>query len=234
MEGTAADIPGRVRREALLRYAGYGNQPIGADLEARIEGAATLCGQVAAPRACWRTFPVADTPDGLVLEGSILRIPDGCGPEGLRRACSMTVGALTLGASIDRALAQLGCSDSVAAVLLDAAASALIEDCADAWERALDSKAAAAGLHPGQRLSPGYGGLPLELSAAIAAVLDAPRAIGLHSLAHGLLQPQKSLTVLVPLFRSAADARTLRYSCDNCRCFEGCPFRERGTTCYGR
>lgn len=234
MQGSAADIPGRVRREELLCYAGYSGQPIGEGLEDRIGEAMSLCGQVAAPRACWRTFPVASSPDGLALEGSILRIPAGCGPEGMQRACSITVGALTLGTGVDRALAQLGCSDSVGAVLLDAAASALIEDCADAWERSLDDRIQALGLHPGQRLSPGYAGLPLELSAAIAAVLDGPRAIGIYSSAQGLLQPRKSITVLVPLFRRAADARAVRYSCDNCRCFEGCPFRARGATCYTR
>lgn len=235
MEGLQDHIPSCVQRLALLRYAGYGGQAIGPSLEGRIDEAIALVEATAAPRACWRSFPVGAEGDALVLEGSILRIPAGCGPEGLRRSSSITVGALTLGAAIDRTQARLSRTDSVLAVLFDAAASALIEDCADRWERSLGARVRAdQGLYPGQRLSPGYSGLPLELSDAIGAVLDAPRTVGIYGLPGGLLQPQKSITVLVPFFRSAADARAVRYSCDNCESFEGCPLRNGGSACYRR
>lgn len=233
MEGLLDDTPGCVRRSALLRYAGYSGQAIGPHLESRIDEAAALIGETAAFRACWRSFPVRMEGEDIVLDGSILRIPSGCGPGGLRQCSLMTVGVLTLGAAVDRTLARLSRTDSVLAVLADAAATALIEDCADRWELSLGARVRdSRGLHPGQRLSPGYSGLPLTLSYAIGAVLDAPRTVGVHSLQGGLLQPQKSITVLVPFFRDRADARAVRYSCDNCPCFDGCALRKQGTPCY--
>lgn len=128
--------------------------------------------------------------------------------------------ATTLGAQVDRHLKRLQLTDMTNAVVLDAAASAYLEQRADEFERKLPYE------HMGFRFCPGYGGTSLEDSREIALRLRAER-IGITFLDSGLMVPLKSMMGIVKI-----GGRESRKSCADCVVRQGCTFRAHGTKCY--
>ena len=107
------------------------------------------------------------------------------------------------------------------AAVMDAAASAYLEEYCDRYEETLgfDNRT--------YRACPGYGDFPLEFNKRIAILLDIPRKIGVTITPNNLLIPQKSMLGLIGI---GSDKR--KKSCGNCVMKEDCPFRKRGQRCY--
>jgi len=101
--------------------------------------------------------------------------------------------AATLGLQTDELIRQTEASDMAGAVVLDALASAAIEQVLDIAERELTQKYA--GLTT--RFSPGYGDFPLSVQPELIAELGATKAIGLYVNDSGLLIPRKSVTAII-------------------------------------
>ena len=111
--------------------------------------------------------------------------------------------------------------DEILGQLMDAAASAYLEEYCDRYEETLgfDNRT--------YRACPGYGDFPLEFNKRIAILLDIPRKIGVTITPNNLLIPQKSMLGLIGI---GSDKR--KKSCGNCVMKEDCPFRKRGQRCY--
>ena len=114
-----------------------------------------------------------------------------------------------------------GKSGSGKSTVMDAAASAYLEEYCDRYEETLgfDNRT--------YRACPGYGDFPLEFNKRIAILLDIPRKIGVTITPNNLLIPQKSMLGLIGI---GSDKR--KKSCGNCVMKEDCPFRKRGQRCY--
>ncbi len=91
----------------------------------------------------------------------------------------------TLGAAVDRRIKQLGRTDMLGAVVLDACASAYLEEQADLYEQAIRP-----GLTP--RFCPGYGGSTVEDLRPIFALLR-PEKIGVSLNESCFMLPAKSM-----------------------------------------
>ena len=91
------------------------------------------------------------------------------------------------------------------------------------------------------RFSPGYGDFPLSQQAALCAVLNAERRIGLTLTPGGLLLPQKSVTAVIgvsdaPAARGRDSAEDSHGSgapggCASCSMYAHCSFRREGSSC---
>lgn len=132
---------------------------------------------------------------------------------------------LTLGRGVDDLLREKQAADMAQAVLLDAAASQLVEQYADAAENLLRKRAAEAGRFLTGRYSPGYGSMPLFTQGLLLRLLDAPRRIGLTCTAESILLPRKSITAVLGLADHAVNGKQadctscgLRKSCDTVIC----------------
>ncbi|MCL2617248.1 MAG: methionine synthase, partial [Defluviitaleaceae bacterium] len=113
-------------------------------------------------------------------------------------------------------------SDITYALMLDAAATQLVEETCNNVESAIRVQITAENLYIGTRFSPGYGSLPLQLSSALLELLDAPRRIGLSCTPNHTLTPRKSVTAFVGIFSNAIQPQAR--SCANCPAQQGCGF----------
>ena len=129
--------------------------------------------------------------------------------------------ATTLGATIDRYIHRLQVSDMSMAVVVDAAASVMLERWADDFERQLPYQPL------GFRFCPGYEGTPLTDSRAIAQCVRA-ETIGITFLDSNLMLPSKSMTGFIKV--GAPIAKT----CRGCLLAGSCSYRAKGATCYGK
>ena len=204
----------------IARYLGYGNRPLdGASARlaeeclAQLEGACT-------PRQVYRRMGREALP---FSSGDLDRHLAGC------RRCILM--AATLGWETERRILQAQAGRMADAVVLDACATAGVEEVCDRLEDDLRRRY---GRLTG-RFSPGYGDLPLELQPAVLRVLDAGRRIGLTLSPGGVLLPHKSVTAILGI--DPPQGQTLpagTESCDRCGGCpqrEGCVFRKGGGSC---
>lgn len=113
----------------------------------------------------------------------------------LRDCREVLVLAATLGHDFERQLLRLQKTDMAAAVLLDAAGSALLEQFLDEQEEALQR------IFPGfcftDRFSCGYGDLPLHLQKPLSEHLQLSRTLGIFVSAGCMMNPTKSVTAFI-------------------------------------
>lgn len=217
-----ARMTGLNKKEILL-YLGCRGREYPEDLEKQIERCEGEVIAAAAPRLVWRKLSV-DGADflALALEGKDIReLLEGC-----HEAVLM---AVTLGQEIDRLLKRKSVSNMADAVIMDACASAAIENMADNFEFDLRKEVEAGGAYLTDRFSPGYGDLPLSAQKKLCAALDTERKIGLSLSPSFLMIPGKSVTAVMGI-SGTKKARRKRV-CEKCSLFMHCSFRKEGRSC---
>ncbi len=187
-------------KHAALRYLGWQGQEIDRDLDARIAGAMAECEALARPKWISRKFALRNEGTGMRLEGCALALPGESIAICLQGAVCAVLFAASLGRAVDVAIQKLSFTDMTRAVLMDAAASAMIEEVCDQAEAELRRDFGQQGLFLGSRFSPGYGDLPIALQKDFLAALDAGRSIGLSCTPAAILTPSKSVTAVMGLF----------------------------------
>ena len=195
---------------------GYAGPPDEQTAE-QMKHAVQLLEKMANPRWAYRRFTLLDAchiaGTKLALSGqSIKKHLTGC------RACLFL--ALTLGDGVERAIRAEQAADMANAVILDALASTLTEQYADAAQAFLAAEAKEAGEFLTPRFSPGYGDLPIALQADFLRLLDAQRAIGLSVSRSGILLPRKSITAIVGVADHPVHGHLA--GCNECALFGSC------------
>lgn len=220
-----ARLTGLNEKEILL-YLGYRGQEYPEELKKQIKRCEAKVLAEASPRLVWRRMPVDGTDFlSLSLEGKDVReLFEGC--------CEAVVMAVTLGQGIDRLLVQRSVSNVADAVIMDACASAAIENVADNFEADLRREVEAEGAYLTDRFSPGYGDLPLDAQIKLCAALDTGRRIGLSLSPSLLLIPGKSVTAVLGI--SKKPKRRRERGCESCSLFYDCRYRKEGKNCHER
>lgn len=215
----ALPLPARLDTAQALRYLRVRGQPDDA-LRALLQKAEQALRAAAKPRAVTlRAEKAALAP---YLQGDdILRHLEGCG------TCILL--ACTLGTEVDAAQRAANAADMAYAVVLDALASALAEQTADAAEQVLRAAAQHEGLFLTGRFSPGYGDYPIALQNDLLRLTDAPRRIGLCATDTHLLAPRKSVTAVLGL--APHPVTGWHAGCAHCALREQCTDRKEGKTC---
>ncbi|MDR0914234.1 MAG: hypothetical protein LBM65_03620 [Oscillospiraceae bacterium] len=204
-----------------LRYMGVKTNP---PPELLTQVAAALDEIKAAARPCnvQREFEAQPCSNGLHILGTSLVLPgediknfvfDKNKCKALQNTDSNTpksstkikIFAATLGAGVDMLLTRTAALDAAQALVLDACATALIEEYCDT-------------IAP-LRFSPGYGDLPIETQPEILNVLNAGRAIGLSCTQNFIMIPRKSVSAIALADTSCGES--LPNKCASCT-FEGC------------
>ena len=113
------------------------------------------------------------------------------------------------------------------AVLMDAAATAAVEQLADGMEKAISPKMAAQGFLLKWRFSPGYGDWPLTQQPELIRLAKAEQ-IGVKLTTSMMLTPRKSITALIGLYRKQ-ESSTAEYSPKGCAACtqKNCPSRRK-------
>ena len=206
-----------------LRYLGVRGEPP-EDLKADLLRCDPALRAAVRPRAVWSLARLL--PDG-TLEGTAFR-PEGEDIRALLSGCSHVILlAATLGAEAELFLRRSQQQAMADAVILDALASAALENICDNLCSDLAAEFAPRVLTP--RFSPGYGDFPLAQPRELCAVLNVFRRIGVSLTPGGLMIPQKTVTALAGVSDSSPVGSDR--GCKGCRLSDRCLYRKEGKTC---
>lgn len=220
-----ARLTGLNEKEILL-YLGYRGQEYPKDWKEQIKRCEKEVLAAASPRLVWRRIPV----DGAGFQSLSLTGKDiGELLAGCHEAVLM---AVTLGQGIDRLIARKSVNNMADAVIVDACASAAVENTADNFEFDLRREVEAEGAYLTDRFSPGYGDLPLSAQRKLCAALDTERKIGLSLSPSFLMVPGKSVTAVLGISKKPKALR--KRGCETCSLSGDCIYRKEGKSCYER
>lgn len=216
-------LPERIDRGEwmkLLHVSGSPDQQVRDQILKQMDEAEEKLLAQARPRGIYRVLDREDVAtEGVSIEKHL---------EGCDRVCVM---AVTIGAGIDQLISRAQITSMALAVILDAGASVLAEQTADAAEKIIKEELAVKlpGTFASSRFSPGYGDYPIRHQREILTSVDAHRKIGLTLTAGDLLVPHKSITALIGLSDHPVKGR--RAPCSECLLWEKCDFLKRGEHC---
>ena len=174
-------------------------------------------------RGAWQIYDyanqtVASDPPFQIVGKSIVKHLGGC-----EKVICM---AVTVGAEIEREInKKFSCGEYLASVLLDAAATAAVEQAADLMEKNFAAKFSKDGYKLRWRFSPGYGDWDLSQQEKLFKVSGAEE-IGMSLSSAFMLEPRKSVTAIIGLEKKEQGIRNKEQeACANCNRSD-CPMRK--------
>ncbi|MBR2877577.1 MAG: methionine synthase [Clostridia bacterium] len=210
-----------IDKKEVLRYLGYKDTTPDEKTEALIDLCINEICLSASPKTVYAVFEL----DGMQLKNTVITL-EGKDIKNHLSGCSRCVlMAATLGADVERKIAQAQVCDITKALVLDACATAAIETVCD--KLCDDIEKEIAPLKLTMRFSPGYGDFPLEMQKAVVLVLDAGRKIGLTLTPENIMIPRKSVTAVMGITEEKRNPK----NCDTCNLKDTCTYRKEGTTC---
>ena len=203
------------------RYAGLKNARFD---DAKIASAADEAALLAAPRGIWQQYAY-DSSRSCVLSDPPFPIIGRSIQKHLDRCEAVIILAATVGEGIEKHVTESFDAGNYAyAVLLDAAATAAVEQVADAMERTIRPAVDRAGYTMRWRYSPGYGDWPLKEQPHLIRFSHAAE-IGIHLTESLMLWPRKSITAIIGLAKKIPCIQALPPSgCASCDKLD-CPSR---------
>lgn len=207
-------------RETALKYLGYGSSLPSQEIEELIQDCITEVRHFSQPKAIAKKFHLEKEPLRIGETGDEIA---GQQMGRLLEHCSecLLIGC-TLGIGMERKIKYYEKIHMTKAVVMDAVASAYLEEFCDTYERRLGYQ------NRTYRACPGYGDFPLSFNRKIASLLDISKNLGVTITATDLLLPQKSMLGLIGI-----GSFKQKKSCETCVVKKDCPFRKRGQRCYG-
>lgn len=204
-----------IKKEAL-RYLGYKGEPDERTNELLNRAEAELKTAVE-PKFCWRVFDKSDC--GNIIIGNDIR-------NHLIDSEKIILFAATLGPAADLIIRKAEISNMAYAVVLDAYASAMIEEYCDSCEK--EMKAKTGGCYT-FRYSAGYGDYPISVQGEFIRMLSADKLIGLTATESHILVPRKSVTAVIGI--TDREKKEIINKCDSCNMKDRCSFRKEGLNC---
>ena len=213
-------------RDEALRYMGCRGEP-----DIRTQELLVACEELMRtairPRFLYQIFPLETRVDQISLQGCSLPLEGNDIRHHLGDCTHAALLCATLSAGADTVIRTAQVSDMAKALILDALASAAIEQVCDEAESTLKSQYA--DCYFTWRYSPGYGDFPITIQKDFLRATDAARKIGLTVSDSGILLPRKSVTAIIGL--SPFPIEQKRRSCAVCNLRNTCTLRKRGDRC---
>lgn len=221
----------QVERAEALRYLRWpAEKPLPPELAADLAQAEAAVLAAAQPRFVFKQFALLPETEaaGRSLQGASLHLAGQDIACLLQNAENCLLLATTLGGEVDGLIRRAEICDVSRALLLDACASAAVENLCEQLQNKLREYLQKQAVFLTARFSPGYGDLPLGCQAQFCATLDTVRSIGLTVSQSGLLLPRKSVTAVIGLLKEPpVDAQlNFQHNCAACR-LKNCPYRKR-------
>ena len=204
------------------RYAGLAKASFD---EAAIAAACEEALRLAAPRARWEIFDY-DCETGIVAANPNFAIVGSVVRNHLAGASRVVFLAATIGEAVEEAVTRHFDEGRYAhSVLLDAAATAAVEQVCDSCEAMLRQELAKEGYAMRWRFSPGYGDWDVHAQPELLRLTQAA-SIGVSLTESLMLRPRKSVTAVIGLLRGGAgEKKDAPKSCAVCP-KRDCPFRQ--------
>lgn len=191
-----------MNQKEILRYLGYGRQ----EADIQVLGLVRECWEelmrVAAPKSISRDYPLRlfdeDGVDGTCFQTRSRNLN-----RNLKDCEQIILFAATLGAQVDLLIQKYNKIQVSKAVILQAAATAMLEDYCDKRNEELKLDYEAKGLYLRPRFSPGYGDFPLECQTALTGALETGKRIGITLTDSLIMAPSKSVTAVIGVSKTA-------------------------------
>ncbi len=196
-----------------LRYLGYKGEP-DEQTKAMLLRADNAMRNIP-PSSCHRVLEKSEC-EHLLVGNDIKKHLMGCE--------RVIVFAATLGVDADRLIRAAEISDMAYATVLDAYASAYIEEYCDNCEAELSRYG-----NLTWRYSPGYGDYPIALQSEYIKLLSADKQTGLTATENHILIPRKSVTAIMGI--TDKPRGEIKNKCDNCNMKDKCIIRKDGQSC---
>ena len=178
----------------ILKYMGH-RGAVDARLKALIVSSLEKLAPECAPHHVTMQFPCAAAGDCVTI--GELNITSKSLAAHLCNCTQAFVFAATLGAAVDRLIAQRVKIDSAEGLCLQACAAVQIEDYCNGIEQGLAHEIKEQGLYLCPRFSPGYGDFDITHQTGILNILQAHKRIGLTETNAHMLTPLKSVTAVI-------------------------------------
>lgn len=185
-----------ISRKEIRRYLGYGNSQADDRVHSLIEECVNELVKAAALKSISRTYPLKLL-EGEEIDFTVFRTRSRNLSRNLKDCSQVILFAATLGAEVDVLLHKYTRLQMSKAVVMQAAATAMIEAYCDEENQKLKEEMEAKGLYLRPRFSPGYGDFPLECQRELTAVLETGKRIGIMLTDSLLMTPSKSVTAVI-------------------------------------
>lgn len=189
-----------MNQKEILRYLGYGRHEADETVMRLILECWGELSDAAAPKWTSRIYDVSfydeDGIDAVCFQTrsrNLRKNLEDCG--------QILLFAATLGASVDLLVQKYNRLSVSKAVILQAAATAMLEDYCDEQNEQLKDTYEAKGWYLRPRFSPGYGDFPLECQTRLLGALEAGKRIGITLTDSLLMLPSKSVSAVMGMSR---------------------------------
>ncbi len=216
-----------INRAEAFRYLGIKDTPDNVTLQLADQCEKMLLAEML-PKFCWSYAEISEHSNNSVkLSGYTLSLKGNDISAHLEGCCGVVMMCATLGNNVDKLLRQAQAQDMAKAVILDAMASAAIEQVCDKAEKEISARLE--NKHFTWRFSPGYGDFPIEVQKEFLSALNAQKVIGLCVNQSGMLTPTKSVTTIIGVHEKSVQNK--KSSCESCNMRDRCNYRKTGGTC---
>lgn len=185
-----------MNQKEVLRYLGYGNETADVQVTAVIQECWEELERAAVPRFITRDYPLRLCKE-YEIDASCFQTHSRNLTGNLKDCSQIILFAATLGSQVDILIQRYNKLQVSKAVILQAAATAMLEDSCDMWNEELKQSYEEKGLYLRPRFSPGYGDFPLECQSALLGALEAGKRIGITLTDSLLMAPSKSITAVI-------------------------------------
>lgn len=189
-----------MNQSEVLRYLGYGRHKADERVMKLILECWEELSDAAAPKYTSRVYDVSFyEEDG--IDGGCFQTRSRNLRKNLKDCSQILLFAATLGASADQLIQKYNRLSVSKAVILQAAATAMLEDYCDEQNELLKEAYEARGWYLRPRFSPGYGDFPLECQTRLLGALEVGKRIGITLTDSLLMLPSKSVSAVMGMSR---------------------------------
>ncbi len=190
-------------KKEILRYLGYSKSEADETVQKLIEECIVEVGRCASPKVVTKVLPVkaVSEQENEFIDFGVFSTQSQNLATNLKDCEQVIFFAATLGLGIDQLIKRYSKFEMSRVVVIQAVATALLEEFCDEQCRKLSKEWEEMGFYTRPRFSPGYGDFPLECQKALLGTLEADKRIGIHLTDSLLMTPTKSVSAVIGLSR---------------------------------
>ncbi|WP_415275095.1 vitamin B12 dependent-methionine synthase activation domain-containing protein, partial [Clostridium perfringens] len=217
-----------IDKKEVLRYLGTKGKEEDFDI---VDSCIDECKEIADYRVTYREYCLEEYNDRLSILGTKKFLNGISIKRHLKRCHKVILLGVTLGHEIERAINKYEKIDLLKALILDACATAAIEEVCNEIGEAIKEKFEGRNEFIRERFSPGYGDFSIEFQKDFLELIDGQRAIGLNLTESNILIPRKSVTAIIGVSKYKSSEVFIRI-CAKCSFYTKCNYRKGGKKCY--
>lgn len=202
-----------IRTKEAVRYLGYGTCAIDEQVMRLIQNSFLELEQVAVPKCIYRIFELSVPDENKIQIGNTIIESKNLSKNLFGCEQAILLGA-TLGAEVDRGFRKLEVLDITKALVMQACATAYLEEYLDGVKDKLSVELEKQNCYIRPRFSPGYGDFSILHQKDILGMLEATKHIGVSLTDGYMLTPTKSVTAIIGISKTKEPCH--RRGCEEC------------------